>query len=150
MESCAECRAFATAALLAVPPRPSLETDARTLGACHGILAVRRRRRRMRFIYAAAACAAILLGITLLLRNSPDSTIPVGSPKIAQNTPQATQPDRSTALAIAASDASDAASNQPSLLEIYTEALSWDVDVSLSTKELDQMEFNLALLNAGL
>ena len=32
----------------------------------------------------------------------------------------------------------------------YTEALSWDVGVSLSTAELDQVELDLELLTAGL
>ena len=152
LESCAECRAFAATVLLAVPPCPSAETDLRTLGACHGILAARRYRRVRRLLYAIAACAAILLAITLLLRNSPGATTPgpVAHPQIAQNTPRVTPPTEQAVAAAVSDNTTAVTSAQPSLLELYTEALSWDVDVSLSTQELDQMEFNLALLNAGL
>lgn len=150
LDTCRECQAFAATALLATPATPTHELDAQVQTACHGILAARRLARRRlrlrRLLYAAAACVAILAGVLFHLRRASEAS-PAGSPQIATAVPLVSKPD---ALPSAASPTVADVAPRQSLLELYTEALSWDVDVSLSSTELDQMEFDLAMLNAGL
>ncbi len=124
LDGCAECRAFAQTLTLAVPPAPAPALDARVLDSCRGVLAAQRRlrqSRRRRTWLGVAAAAVVLLGVTLVQLRNPAAPDPV-TPR--ENAWVATGE--------------------------YTEALSWDVGVSLSTTELDQMELDLEFLTAGL
>ena len=155
LDSCVECRAFASAAMLTTPPSPTPQLDAQVKSVCHGVLATRRLALRQlhlrRAFYAMAACLAILLGIVFYLQSTPE-TAPVNPPQIAIATPSspANSVGHPAEVVPQVAENADTSLPQQSLLELYTEALSWDVDVSLSSTELDRMEFDLAMLNAGL
>ena len=98
-----------------------------------------------------AACLAILLGIVFYLHNTPESST-INPPQIAIASPSSptNSVGRPAEVVPLVAENEDTPLPQQSLLELYTEALSWDVDVSLSSTELDRMEFDLAMLNAGL
>lgn len=122
LDGCAECRAFAQVLTLAVPPTPSKELDARVISGCHGVLAAQRRlRRTRRALLSIAAVVAVLLSVAIFHTQSQSPL--VAKPEFAGSVLPA---------------------------EEYTEALSWDVGVSLSSAELDQVELDLELLTAGL
>ena len=124
LDSCAECQAFAATLALAVPPVPAPELESRVRAACHGTLAARRhlrwKNRARRLLAGVAAAVAVVLSVMLL------NTPPAGKNSAA------TRPLATTGTGE------------------YTEALSWDVGVSLSATELDQAEMDLELLFAGL
>ena len=123
LDNCAECRDFAKLLTLVSPPVPSPELDSRVVAGCRGILAARRRLRRCRqALLGFAAAAAVLLSVALFHTHS--------------QAPVTTHPKLAASLTPTA--------------EEYTEALSWDVGVSLSSAELDQVELDLELLTAGL
>ena len=130
LDSCPECQAFAAALELAVPPVPAPELDFQVLEACRGALAARRRLRRnaraRRLLAGIAAVLAIVLSVIVL--------------NLAPSTPNAPAP----APRPLAANLSGGADGE------YTDALSWDVGVSLSTAELDQVEMDLEFLLAGL
>lgn len=124
LDNCVECRDFAKLLTLVSPPEPSPELDSRVVAGCRGILAAHRRWRRYRqALLGIAAAAAVLLSVTLFHTRS---QAPMAPP----------HPELAVGLSPAA--------------EEYTEALSWDVGVSLSAAELDQVELDLELLTAGL
>ena len=155
LDSCVECRAFASAAMLTTPPSPAPQLDAEVKSVCHDVLAARRLALRQlhlrRTLYAMAACLAILLGIVFYLHNTPESST-INPPQIAIASPSSptNSVGRPAEVVPLVAENEDTPLPQQSLLELYTEALSWDVDVSLSSTELDRMEFDLAMLNAGL
>ena len=122
LDGCNQCRAFAQALTLAVPPKPTPEVDARVLDSCRGILAARRRlRRSRRLLLGVAAAAAVLLSVALFHTHTPQP-----SPRLPNAAGTAAVPGE------------------------YTDALSWDVGVSIASAELDRMELDLELLTAGL
>ncbi len=126
LDGCTECRAFAQTLAMAVPATPAPELDDAVRSACAGVLAARRqlrarRQTRRRVLMGLAAAVAVVLSVALL------HTEPTAAPKPPVPT-----------LASAAAQGE------------YTEALSWDVGVSLSTAELDQVELDLELMTAGL
>ncbi|MBO4618561.1 MAG: hypothetical protein J5654_00470 [Victivallales bacterium] len=124
LDNCAECRDFAKLLVLVSPPEPSPELDSRVVAGCRGILAARRHWRRYRqALLGVAAAAAVLLSVTIFHTRSQG---PMAPP----------HPELAVGFAPTA--------------EEYTEALSWDVGVSLSSAELDQVELDLELLTAGL
>lgn len=128
LDGCAECHAFAQTLLLAVPPTPTPEVDSRVLANCRGVLAGRRQlrqRHHRQVLLGLAAAAAVLLSVALFHMHTPAPPVPrLGVPSGFDAT---------------LSDVGE-----------FTDALSWDVGVSLSSAELDQMELDLELLTAGL
>ena len=128
LDGCAECRAYARALLLAVPLTPTPEVDARVLASCRGVLAGRRQlrqRHHRQVLWGIAAAAAVLLSVALFHTHTPAPPVP--------------RPGAFSGIEATLSDTGE-----------YADALSWDVGVSLSTAELDQMELDLELLTAGL
>ena len=128
LDDCAECRAFAQALLLAVPPTPTPEVDARVLASCRGVLAGRRQLRQRHYrqvLLGIAAAAAVVLSVALFHTHTPAPVPP--------------RPGASSGIGANLSDTGE-----------FTDALSWDVGVSLSSAELDQLELDLELLTAGL
>ena len=119
---CQDCQRFAATLAWAVPPRPAPELDSRVLSACGGVLAACRQLRRQRKVsrLLAGIAAAVLVMLSVAVLETPK----VANPAMRR---------------LAPADGGE-----------YTEALSWDVGVTLSSAELDQVEMDLELLIAGL